>query len=82
MLEELITSGSVLTQLFVDSRDFKTWLENNRPDLIISDISMPHMSGPELGHCIRAMQNVSTQSNSKKSVTTATSQNQLIPLIF
>lgn len=55
ILEELIAAGRVLTHLFVDVREFKSWLQTNQPDLIISDISMPHITGPELGHCIRAM---------------------------
>lgn len=53
MLEEVIQSRQVEIKFFSDARMFELWLRFNQPDLILSDISMPHLSGPELGHRIR-----------------------------
>lgn len=55
ILSEVVESGALIAQFFSDSRDLGPWLQHNQPDLILSDISMPHLSGTELGHCIRKM---------------------------
>lgn len=53
MLEEVINSKQVQIKFFSDARMFELWLRFNHPDLILSDISMPYLTGPELGHRIR-----------------------------
>lgn len=55
MLEEIIQSNQVQMKFFSDTRYFESWLQYNMPDLILSDISMPHLTGLELGHRIREM---------------------------
>lgn len=53
LLEDLINDYGVKIKFFSDSRMFSLWLRFNMPDLILTDISMPYLSGPELGHRIR-----------------------------
>lgn len=53
LLEDLIISEEAEIRFFSDSRLFELWLRYNEPDLIVSDISMPYISGLELGHRIR-----------------------------
>ncbi len=53
MLEDIIKTEQVEMKFFSDARLFELWLRFNHPDLILSDISMPYLSGPELGHRIR-----------------------------
>lgn len=53
MLEDVIKTEQVEIKFFSDARMFELWLRFNQPDLILSDISMPYLSGPELGHRIR-----------------------------
>ena len=53
LLEDVIESREVDVRFFSDSRLFEQWLRHNNPDLILSDISMPFISGAELGHRIR-----------------------------
>lgn len=48
MLEKQIKRGLVELQFFSDSRRFMTWFEKNNPDLILSDINMPHLDGPDV----------------------------------
>lgn len=55
LLEDILESGELKAHYFSDSRDLEPWLKHNQADLILSDISMPHLTGPELGHCIRKM---------------------------
>lgn len=53
MLEEIQDEHKIQLKFFSDARRFESWLEFNRPDLILSDINMPYLSGIELGHRIR-----------------------------
>ncbi len=53
LLEEYIQTKQVRMEFFSDSRHFILWLQNNHPDLVLSDINMPYVTGPELGHRIR-----------------------------
>lgn len=48
MLEKPIKKGLIELKFFSDSRDFVNWLGNNTPDLILSDINMPHLDGPNI----------------------------------
>ena len=48
MLEDLIASGDIDLNYFSDSREFVKWIQGNTPDLILSDVSMPYVSGPEI----------------------------------
>lgn len=53
ILEDLIKDQKIEVKFFSDSRMFELWMRFNTPDLILSDISMPYLSGTELGHRIR-----------------------------
>jgi two-component SAPR family response regulator len=53
MLDELIQDQRIDLVFFSDARLFLNWLTEHVPDLIVSDISMPYISGVELGHRIR-----------------------------
>lgn len=53
MLEDLIQSEQISMKFFSDAREFVGWFQANPPDLILCDISMPHLNGTELGHRIR-----------------------------
>ena len=53
ILEDLIKEYGIKIKFFSDSRIFEQWLRFNIPDLILTDINMPYLSGPELGHRIR-----------------------------
>ena len=53
LLEDLIKDHGLRVKFFSDSRMFELWMKFNLPDLILTDISMPYLSGPELGHRIR-----------------------------
>ena len=55
MLEEIIETNQVKMKFFSDTRYFESWLQYSLPDLILTDISMPHLTGLELGHRIREM---------------------------
>ncbi len=53
IFERAIQRKQVKLKFFQDSRKFGDWFSINRPDLILSDINMPHISGPELSRSIR-----------------------------
>lgn len=55
MLEELLAKELVELKYFSDAREFLKWIPENNPHIILSDISMPYVSGPELGHRIREL---------------------------
>ena len=55
MLDELIQDQKIDLVFFSDARLFLNWLSDHLPDLIVSDISMPHLNGVELGHRIREL---------------------------
>lgn len=46
LLEKQIKRGLIKLKFFSDSRLFMEWLDHNEPDLILTDINMPHMDGP------------------------------------
>lgn len=48
LLETQIKKGLIKLKFFSDSREFLNWIDGNTPDLILSDINMPHLDGPEL----------------------------------
>lgn len=48
ILEKQIRRGLIKLRFFSDSRNFLSWLKNNEPDLILTDINMPHLDGPTL----------------------------------
>lgn len=48
LLEKQIRRGLINLRFFSDSRNFMAWLKNNEPDLILTDINMPHLDGPTL----------------------------------
>lgn len=45
LLEKPIKRGLIDLKFFSDSRDFVEWLKTNTPDLILTDINMPHLDG-------------------------------------
>jgi DNA-binding response OmpR family regulator len=53
VLEKALKSSQLTLKFFQDSRDFFEWFVSNDPDLILSDINMPFISGPELCHAIK-----------------------------
>lgn len=48
LLEKQIKKGLVELKFFSDSRAFLHWFEFHKPDIILSDISMPHLDGPQI----------------------------------
>lgn len=48
VLEKQIKKGLITLKFFSDSREFLGWLDTHTPDLILTDISMPHLGGPDL----------------------------------
>ena len=48
LLEKQIRRGLIKLCFFSDSREFMSWLNENGPDLILTDINMPHLDGPSL----------------------------------
>lgn len=53
ILEKQIKRGLINLKFFSDSRDFLSWFQFNKPDLILSDINMPHLGGPEVMKLVR-----------------------------
>ncbi|WP_408096032.1 response regulator transcription factor [Peredibacter sp. HCB2-198] len=53
ILEKQIRRGLINLKFFSDSRDFLSWFKDNQPDLILSDINMPHLGGPEVMKLVR-----------------------------
>ena len=53
ILEKQIKRGLINLKFFSDSRDFLNWFQGNQPDLILSDINMPHLGGPEVMKLVR-----------------------------
>lgn len=45
LLEKPIKKGLIDLKFFSDSRAFVEWLKTNEPDLILTDINMPHLDG-------------------------------------
>jgi DNA-binding NtrC family response regulator len=55
LFEDEIKQQLLSVNFFSDVRKFLEWLENHDPDLILTDINMPIMSGTELGRRIRQL---------------------------
>lgn len=55
IFEELLAKELVQLKYFSDARDFLKWIPDHVPHLVLTDISMPYVSGPELGHRIRGL---------------------------
>lgn len=53
LLEPAVEKKIIHLNFFDDSREFIEWLKNHTPDLILSDINMPHLSGFELAQKVR-----------------------------
>lgn len=53
MLETPIKKGLIKFEFFSDSRKFVEWLDTNTPDLILTDIHMPHLDGLHLMEHLR-----------------------------
>lgn len=53
VLEKALKSEALRLKFFQDSRDFFDWFVVNEPDLILSDINMPFISGPELCRAVK-----------------------------
>jgi two-component system, response regulator YesN len=53
MLDALLERHLIELIFFNQASDFLKWLDHYTPDLIITDISMPEMSGLDLGDYVR-----------------------------
>lgn len=53
LLEDQLEQELVKMEFFSDARKFLEWLPAHSPDLILSDLNMPHFTGVELGQRIR-----------------------------
>lgn len=47
-LENQIKRGLIELMFFSDSARFISWFKQNDPDLILTDINMPHLDGPRM----------------------------------
>jgi FixJ family two-component response regulator len=48
LLETPIKRGLIRLKFFSDSRTFVEWMSHSQPDLILTDINMPHLDGLQL----------------------------------
>lgn len=53
MLEKPIKKGLIELKFFSDSRSFVTWLDHHQPDMILTDINMPHLDGPNVMELVK-----------------------------
>lgn len=53
LLEKPIKKGLIELKFFSDSRRFVDWLQYHHPDLILTDINMPHLDGTLLIDLVR-----------------------------
>ena len=48
LLENEILKKKIHFHFFSDSRLFARWIEGNRPDIVLTDLNMPHFTGQEI----------------------------------
>lgn len=53
MLSPYVDNGSLDLTYFSDSREFLKWFQDHKPDLILSDVTMPFVNGPDLCRLIK-----------------------------
>lgn len=53
LLETHIKKGLLELQFFSDSRKFIKWMDHHEPHIILSDINMPYLQGPEVIELIK-----------------------------
>jgi two-component system, response regulator YesN len=53
MLEDSIKNHSIELEFFSDAREFSKWFKDHHPDLIMTDLNMPFMTGTEISKFIR-----------------------------
>jgi DNA-binding NtrC family response regulator len=53
LLEPAVENKIVNLRFFDDARNFVEWFKDHKPDLILSDINMPHINGFELAQKVR-----------------------------
>lgn len=51
----LIEKGKHTVVSFADGESAVEWLAENKPDILLSDIMLPGMSGVDVLHCVRDM---------------------------
>jgi DNA-binding NtrC family response regulator len=54
LLEQPIRKGLIELKFFCDARVFVDWLKSHSPDLVLTDINMPHINGVMLIKHIRS----------------------------
>lgn len=53
LMEPAVEKNIIDLKFFDDSRKFIEWFQDHKPDLILSDVNMPHMNGFEVAKKIR-----------------------------
>lgn len=48
LLENEINENKINLSFFSDPRRFVRWIEGNKPDIVLTDINMPHFSGRDV----------------------------------
>ena len=48
ILEPLIEEGILDLRIFCDGKTFLEWLNDQSPDLVLSDVNLPDQTGPEV----------------------------------
>jgi DNA-binding NtrC family response regulator len=54
MMEDYIQGQTIELKFFSDAREFLNWFPHNQPDLVMTDLNMPHLSGADITRMIRA----------------------------
>ena len=53
LLEKEIVEKKIHFYFFSDSRLFARWIEGNRPDVVLTDLNMPFLTGQEVIRLVR-----------------------------